>query len=110
LTTYAKEEWQRIHTELIELGANISGLDYVALVCYCDAFGKVQQSIETLQLEGDTVTNNYGHTAKHPAHTILNTSRSALRNWAVELGLTPGSRGKIPMAKAPERVNKFHTL
>lgn len=110
LSEYAREEWTRVHHELTEMGANISGLEFASLVCYCDSFGKVRNAIEILAREGDTVLDERGGTKKHPAHTILNTAKTALRQWAVELGLTPASKGKIPMAKSAERVSKFKAL
>jgi len=106
----SREEWERATQALRDMGANLSALDVAAMLNYCTAMGLVKSATMILESEGLTLTNPAGMIVKHPASTILNQAQSQARVWAVELGLTPASKGKIPMAKANERVSKFKAI
>lgn len=110
LGEYAREEWIRVHAELVAYGANIGGLEYAAMTCYCEAFGNVRTATEEIERRGILLTGRAGTVVKNPAVTALGQAQAQLRAWAVELGLTPASKGKIPMAKSGERVSKFKLL
>jgi P27 family predicted phage terminase small subunit len=110
LAPYAAEEWDRVTAELKGYGANIGGLDQTALVNYCVAVGNVRSASEIIEREGHIINAGNGSLAKHPAITVLNQAQTQARTWAVELWLTPASKGKIPMAKAEQRQSKFKAI
>lgn len=110
LPAAAKAEWKRVVSELQKMGANLSGLDETPLVNYTLAMATIQRASADIDRFGVTIAYEDGRLEKNPATTVLSQAQTQARNWGIELGLTPASKGKIPMAKATERVSKFKAI
>lgn len=110
LSPESKRAWKRSIDELTSQGAQISGLCYDALLNLAVAIGNIEVAEKEIQKFGITVLGPMGGVMKNPATTVLSQNQTQARVWAVELGLTPASVGKIPKAKGAEARKKFGVI
>ncbi len=102
LSKAAKAEWKRQEGRFGELG--LTDCDQGLLVAYCETFATLIESTERIQKEGRYGVDRFGKTYTHPWAAAALRASSELRQLAERLGLTPGSRAKLP-AK-PEAAEK----
>lgn len=102
-----RELWAETAAILEEMGTATAG-DRGVLREYCRAQAQAEQAAALVDSEG-MVSHTERGIAKHPAITIHNTASLRALRYAVELGLSPVSRGKL---KAPEKkeVNPFDDI
>lgn len=98
----AKTEWKRVVKLLADMGASLSALHEAALTNYCVAMHAVQLIAKDMAKTGKIAANQRGG-------MTLTQALMQSRSYMVELGLTPGSSGKIPMG-ANETRSKFADL
>lgn len=98
LPNEAKAEWRRVVPGLRER-KTITRNDLQVLESYCLACGLVRSSQKIIAAEGDMVVTTRGEKKRHPAHQTLFQALTESRRLAAELGLTPASRNKAPIAE-----------
>ena len=108
LTGAAREEWERVGTELLKLGL-ISQLDRGILTVYCDAWGRWVEAKEALEMTGMVVMTRTGYPVPSPYLTIANRSLEIMQKAAVEFGMSPSSRSRVK-ATPVEEDDEFEEL
>lgn len=109
LSDHAKTVWRQTLADLEEEGRPLGRLNAQALVGFCDAAGLVRECAETLALHGMTIDGGREGMKRHPAVTTRISALNSLRAYAIELGLTPGTAGRIKITP-PEEENEFDSL
>lgn len=98
----AREEWARLAPRLLDLRV-LSALDRAALAAYCASWSRwVWAESAIRKLRSRTVTSRSGSTKLHPYFGLAAQAKRELREWAVELGITPTSRARIRPAAVTE--------
>jgi P27 family predicted phage terminase small subunit len=90
----AREEWNRLITELSSLGM-ITALDRSALATYCNAYGLWAEATEAIQKYGTMVKSPTGYPIQSPYVSIANRQAEIMMRIASEFGFTPASRSRI---------------
>jgi P27 family predicted phage terminase small subunit len=90
----AREEWNRLTTELSSLGM-ITALDRSALATYCNAYGLWAEATEAIQKYGTMVKSPTGYPIQSPYVSIANRQAEIMMRIASEFGFTPASRSRI---------------
>jgi P27 family predicted phage terminase small subunit len=90
----AREEWNRLTTELANLGM-ITALDRSALATYCNAYGLWAEATEAIQKYGTMVKSPTGYPIQSPYVSIANRQAEIMMRIASEFGFTPASRSRI---------------
>jgi P27 family predicted phage terminase small subunit len=109
LSDHGKSVWRSTITDLEREGRPLGCLNYQTLTGFCDAAGLVKECAETLARDGMTIDGGREGLKRHPAVTTRISALNALRAYAIELGLTPGSAARVPSAKKEDR-NEFADL
>lgn len=104
LPTEAKAEWRRVVPGLRER-RTVTSNDLQVLESYCLACGLVRSSQKIIAAEGDMVVTTRGEKKRHPAHQTLFQALTESRRLAAELGLTPASRNKAPIAETEDDLS-----
>jgi len=90
----AREEWERLTTELASLRI-ITALDRSALAAYCNAYGLWAEATEAIQKYGTMVKSPTGYPIQSPYVSIANRQAEIMMRIASEFGFTPASRSRI---------------
>jgi P27 family predicted phage terminase small subunit len=106
----AKDSWKFLCDLRESRGANCTALDRKPLEMACICLSNIRKCQEQLDKEGMCIEGPMGGLMKHPAATTLSQQQTQLRNWLVELGLTPGSIGKMPKDNPIEQRSKFAAI
>ena len=106
----AKEEWVRQIGLMTEMGLSVSGLHRTTLTNYCICHWLIEKATEEIERDGATIQNPMGGLCRHPASVTLCQALGHARAYAVELGWTPGSTGKIPKPVPDGKKSKFEGL
>jgi len=93
----AREEWQRLTTELANLRI-VTALDRSALAAYCSAYGLWAEATEAIQKYGSMVKSPSGYPIQSPYVSIANRQTEIMMRIASEFGFTPASRSRISAA------------
>lgn len=109
LPASAQSEWIRVIGVLAEMGSEISALHHAPLLGYCLMFAKLESTSKEIARDGETVQSATGELRRHPASVTQSQAMNQLRHYAAELGLTPGSAGKIPKP-AETKKSKYDNL
>jgi P27 family predicted phage terminase small subunit len=94
LSQAAKEEWNRIIAELVELGL-MTRLDRAALAAYCQAYAMWSDAIKAIQKYGPLVKSLNGYPQVSPYLSIANKQAEIMIRIASEFGFTLASRSRI---------------
>ena len=100
LSQSAKEEWNRIIAELVELGL-MTRLDRAALAAYCQAYAMYLDAIQAIQKYGPLVKSPNGYPQVSPYLSIANKQAEIMIRIASEFGFTPASRSRIATGAPP---------
>ena len=100
LSQGAKEEWNRLVPELVELGL-LTRLDRAALAAYCQAYATYLDAIQAVQKYGQLVKSPNGYPQVSPYLTIANRQVEIMTRIASEFGFTPASRSRISSGSQP---------
>jgi P27 family predicted phage terminase small subunit len=90
----ARQEWDRIVSELTALGV-LSNFDRGPLAAYCIAYALWIEAAEAVQKYGAMVKTPNGYLAQSPYMAILNKQAEIMLRIASEFGFTPASRSRI---------------
>ena len=108
LTADAVEEWNRVATELYNLGI-LSEIDRAALAAYAMAYGRwvqaeraIAKMAEKDQLTGGLmIKTSNGNAIQNPLVGTANKAAADMMRYAAEFGMTPSARSRIA-AQPPE--------
>lgn len=101
LTPEARAEWDRVVPELQRLQL-LTPLNGPVLAAYCETWSRYVDAAQTIQREGQVVTNGRGGPVRHPALVTLEKASTELRQLAAEFGLTPASEARLTTAKGDD--------
>jgi P27 family predicted phage terminase small subunit len=99
----AKAEWRRT-VPILRERRTMTKADLQILESYCLAVGKVRSSEKLIAAEGEMIDSKHGR-KRHPAFQTLFQSLAESRRLAAELGLTPASRNKAPIAEGADDLS-----
>ena len=102
LSKGAKDEWQRIASELTRLGL-LAPIDRAAFAAYCQSYGRWVQTERLLLEKGIIAKGSKGQVIASPLLWISTSASKMMLKFAVEFGLTPSSRSRLIAAEPPER-------
>jgi len=108
LSQAAKDEWNRIIAELVELGL-MTTLDRAALATYCQAHAMWLDAVQAIQKYGPLVKSPNGYPQVSPYFAIANKQAEIMIRIASEFGFTPASRSRISTGE-PSPLPLFETL
>jgi len=100
LSQGAKDEWNRIIVELVQLGL-MTTLDRAALATYCQAYALYSDAIQAIQKFGTLVKSPNGYPQVSPYLAIANKQAEIMIRIASEFGFTPASRSRIATGAPP---------
>lgn len=96
LTPEARREWKRV-VKVMEEAKTVTVLDLGILACYCESVGMLERA--TKAQEGAEDADKAEGRVKRAADCV--------RQYAMQLGFTPASRGRVnPVAAPPEKARK----
>lgn len=101
LSEHAKAVWRETIETLEIEGRPLNRLNIQAFTGFCDAAGLVRECSETLARDGMTIEGGREGLKRHPAVTTRISALNSLRSYAIELGLTPGTTGRIKPTSSP---------
>lgn len=105
LSAHAQEVWRETITTLEDEGRPLNRLNMQAFTGFCDAAGLVRECSEVLARDGMTIDGGREGLKRHPAVTTRISALNALRSFAIELALTPGTAARIqPSASNADRA------
>ena len=95
LQGYAREEWDRVYTELKDKGV-LKFVDRMVLAGYCEAYGEYRNAAEHLSKSKTQIfkTPN-GSIQQVPYVSMKRNWMLVMLRYASELGITPSSRSRI---------------
>ena len=105
LTTDAVEEWNRVATDLYNLGV-LSEIDRSALAAYAQAYGRwvqaeraIAKMAEKDQLTGGPmIKTSNGNASQNPLVGTATKAAADMMRYAAEFGMTPSARSRIAAA------------
>ena len=101
LSPIAKTEWKRAAPLLFEIGI-LRREDMVALAGYCENYAILVQCGNYIKKKGGYAKYLIGTNSQTSPHmTAMNKAFGLVKSFAAEFGLTPSSRGRIEIPKAP---------
>jgi P27 family predicted phage terminase small subunit len=102
LDRIAQREWKRIATPLHAMGV-LKEIDTSALLAYCEAWSDFVDARNKLAESGAKVikTKN-GNIIENPYYSIKKRAMEILLRFQIEFGITPSSRMRIQVPKAPK--------
>lgn len=95
LSDHARAVWRETIETLEIEGRPLNRLNLQAFTGFCDAAGLVRECGEILARDGMTLAGGREGLKRHPAVTTRISALNSLRSYAIELGLTPGTTGRI---------------
>ena len=108
LTGEALEHWNYLNQYLGVIGL-LERVDLGAMSAACVAYAQALGADRHIDEHGIVVTNDKGNMHKNPACEVSHQAWSRYLLFAVEFGLTPASRSKIPQPKQ-ETQDEFETF
>ena len=90
----ARQEWERIVSELIAKGV-LSRFDRGPLAAYCTAFALAMEAAEMVHKHGAMIKSPNGFPMQSPYLSHLNQQVATMMRIATEFGFTPASRSRI---------------
>ena len=106
LDKIARREWNRMCKLLGPLGL-LSEIDGAALGVYCQAFSRLKQAEDIIAREGMTYPNaKTGQIKYRPEIAIARAMMNMLKKFAIEFGMTPSSRSRIPVMPDAEEEDE----
>ena len=117
LTPDAVEEWNRVATELFNLGI-LSEIDRAALAAYAMAYGRwvqaeraIAKMAEKDQLTGGLmIKTSNGNAIQNPLVGTANKAAADMMRYAAEFGMTPSARSRIsaePPQESGDPADRF---
>lgn len=105
LTDIGRAEWRRVGKLLSKLQV-LTDSDLSALAAYCDAYSRWRKAREMIEEQGITTETGSGNLKAHPATVVVHQAMTEMRQFMVELGLTPSSRTRVNQVK-PNEPSEF---
>ena len=96
LNEKAKREWRRIAPILKQLGL-LEVIDRAALAGYCQAYARWREAEGDIQKNGMTYMSEKGNHVPYPQVGIAQKYLQICKNFLIEFGMTPSSRGRLTL-------------
>jgi P27 family predicted phage terminase small subunit len=96
LSPVARAEWRRLAPELRRIGL-LTAADTAVFASYCQSYALLREASELLREEGLVIRAISGYEVQHPAVAIQRSAQKAIREAAIELGLSPSARGRLEL-------------
>jgi P27 family predicted phage terminase small subunit len=117
LTGYAREEWERLATELFRLKL-LTVADIQVFTLYCAAYGTWRSARERfLEMQnrdpvmaGFVVKTRHGTTVQNPIFLSMRQAGNDLLRCAAEFGFSPAARSRIQTGDVEQTPGKFDGL
>ena len=106
LGAVASRKWDELAPLLTE-SRILTVVDAGALEAYCVAYEEYELAGQEIEKNGLTILNRFDDTVENPCVATRRKALNAMRQWAIELGMTPASRSRVTRAERPMRENKF---
>ena len=114
LTADAVEEWNRISTDLYNLGV-LSEIDRAALAAYAQAYGRWVQAERAIakMAEKDHLTGGLmiktsnGNAIQNPLVGTANKAAADMMRYVAEFGMTPSARTRIETQASDQNAVPF---
>jgi P27 family predicted phage terminase small subunit len=78
----------------------MTSADFAAFACYCAAYSQFIASQRILKDEGLTFMSPNGYLMARPEIAISNTAMKLIKDFSIQFGFTPSSRGRIQLPDA----------
>jgi P27 family predicted phage terminase small subunit len=109
LTGEASAEWDRCCDALYKSGL-LTSIDRAILVCYVDAWARLDRAERILRAEalkdpisgGLTVVTKTGRVIQHPVVGVARRAAHDVARFATELGMTPSARSRVTVVPPPD--------
>lgn len=98
LSDVAREEWDRLVPELVELGL-ISQLSRATIAAYCQAYGRWRLAEEILRIESPVLVGEKGGLYQNPWLAVANKCIEQMQKISAEFGMTPSSQTRVTTTK-----------
>ena len=109
LSSSAKFEWKRICEALKDLNI-LTRADRAALASYCTSYARWKEAEAIVDAEGMVLVTDKGYSYQHPAVAIAQKERMLMRQYLVELGLTPAARARLNVQAEVKEEDPFEEL
>lgn len=104
---HAAEVWRRTIADLETEGRPIHQLNLQLFTGFCEAAGLVRECAEILSRDGMLIDGGRDGQRRHPAVSMRLSALTALRGYAVELGLAPGAVGRLAAPSAAAKAEPW---
>lgn len=105
LPEMAQQEWDRVAPQLFDSGI-MTALERAALTGYCESWAMYVEASVELQDNGAIARGQNGQPYQSPYVNVMSMALKQLKDWMVELGMTPSSRSRVTSVKPPEPGGK----
>jgi P27 family predicted phage terminase small subunit len=102
LNPVARREWRRLARELADQGL-LTKIDRAQFALYCQTYGRLIEAEDKMKLTGLVVKTKNGFPIQSPYLPIIHKSVEIMNKLAIEFGMTPASRSRVPGSKEDER-------
>lgn len=96
LPAEAKAEWRRLAPQLERLGL-LTQLDRAAFACFCVSYAHWRQCQQVIAEQSAMYVTASGRLRERPEVAMAKQFGRLMRDFAVELGLTPNSRSRFSL-------------
>lgn len=103
LDPIARKHWREVCGAMNAAG-NLAHADVDAIACYCTLFERWREAEQNVKEEGAVIVAPNGYSQKNPWLLIAWETIKDMRQYQIQFGLTPKSRGKVevPKTASPE--------
>lgn len=117
LTGYAREEWERLSTELFRLKL-LTVVDIQPLAAYCQAYDSFRTATEKIKemavrdpvMGALMIKTRHNSFMQNPLFLTARQSANDMVRYASEFGFTPAARSRISTVEAQRTAGKFDGL
>lgn len=105
----AAAEYRRVHP-LLECMGLLTKVDTAALEAYCDAYSTMVRTAMIINQEGMTFMTETGQLKPRPEVNMKAQASQIVRQFCIEFGLTPSSRGRMHTGNEGEEDDGMERL
>jgi P27 family predicted phage terminase small subunit len=88
----------------------LTKIDVTALATYCQCYARWCEAEEEIRRSGTVIKSSKGQPMLSPFLKVVNIALQQLMRMLVEFGMSPSSRSRVTVAKAPGVEDEFETF